>query len=117
MTGIAWMPLWTSLAKTGEIVTIKEQVFKSLSLSCWELSIDGSLFCLYLIGEQENHLWIINKKRGIDMTLPKMGRKKQNKKTKCAKCNKTFEINQDEIIVTGKRKTISCPNCGEEQTL
>ena len=51
------------------------------------------------------------------MTLPKMGRKKQNKKTKCAKCNKTFEINQDEIIVTGKRKTIACPYCGEEQTL
>ena len=24
---------------------------------------------------------------------------------------------EDEIIVTGKRKTISCPNCGEEQTL
>ena len=41
----------------------------------------------------------------------------ENKQTVCPKCNKTFEINQDEIIVTGKRKTISCPNCGEEQTL
>ena len=51
------------------------------------------------------------------MTLPHAGRKRQKKRTKCTNCNKTFEINQDEIIVIGKKKTIACPNCGEEQTL
>lgn len=51
------------------------------------------------------------------MTLPKMGRIKKAKAKKCKKCNKTFEIEQDEIIITGKKKMITCPNCGEEQSL
>ena len=51
------------------------------------------------------------------MTLPKMGRIKKTKTKKCKNCNKTFEIEKDEIIVSGKKKTIACPNCGEEQSL
>lgn len=49
--------------------------------------------------------------------LKDAGRKKPKRTKKCKNCNKTFEIEQDEIIITGKRKTITCPNCGEEQSL
>ena len=49
--------------------------------------------------------------------LKDAGRVRKIKTKKCQKCSRTFEINQDEIITIGKKKTIVCPNCGNEQSL
>ena len=51
--------------------------------------------------------------------LPNNGKSKKQKLKlkKCKYCNKTFAINQEDIISTGKRKTIICNFCEKEQVL